>query len=172
MTSWRTWSCHRSKRSWTACILWSMEKTAASSKKATWARWSMSWKVKNTHPYQTSGVEAIRKKKQKKTELQCRGETPWCWWERNETALLKGLLRGHERKVQTAALGDHHCAVCLIYVLFSQNSHVSACGPVVVRVFFLNSIVALAQVGVHNGADGICDKGHLCSMICGMQYSP
>lgn len=44
-TSWRTWSCRRFKRSWTACTLWSMERTAASLRKAMWARWSTSWKV-------------------------------------------------------------------------------------------------------------------------------
>lgn len=45
MTSWRTWSCLRFRRLWTACTLWSMIKKVVSSKKAMWAPWSMSWKV-------------------------------------------------------------------------------------------------------------------------------
>lgn len=44
--------------------------------------------------------------------------------------------------------GDHHRAVRLLRVSLSRNSHVSACGPVVVVGFFfiivLNSIVAVA----------------------------
>lgn len=45
MTSWRTWSCRRSRRLWIVCTQWSMAKTVASSKKETWAHWCMSWKV-------------------------------------------------------------------------------------------------------------------------------
>lgn len=59
MTSWRTWSCLRSKRSWTACTLWSMERTAVSLRRAMWAHWSMSWKVK-AHSRKTG--EPLKKK--------------------------------------------------------------------------------------------------------------
>lgn len=45
MTSWRTWSCHRSRRLWTVCTPWNMAKTAASSRKEMWDPWCMSWKV-------------------------------------------------------------------------------------------------------------------------------
>lgn len=46
MTSWRTWSCPRSTRLWTACTRWIMGKMPSSSRRATWARWSMWWKVR------------------------------------------------------------------------------------------------------------------------------
>lgn len=53
MTSWRTWSCLRSRRSWTACTRWIMGKTPASSKRATWALWSTWWKVRRQRTQQT-----------------------------------------------------------------------------------------------------------------------
>lgn len=44
-TSWRTWSCLRSMRWWTACTLWIMGRTPASSRRGPLARWSTWWKV-------------------------------------------------------------------------------------------------------------------------------
>lgn len=47
-TSWSTWRSRRSRRLWTACIQWSTARTAASSRRVTWAPWSTSWKVSQT----------------------------------------------------------------------------------------------------------------------------
>lgn len=44
-TSWRTWSCLRSMRWWTACTLWIMGRMPASSRRGPLALWSMWWKV-------------------------------------------------------------------------------------------------------------------------------
>ncbi len=118
MTSWRTWSCRRSKRSWTACTLWSMERTAVSLRRAMWDRWSTLWKVKNTG----TGVKCCRESRITIGSIQIHMDVRCNWFvelfvrsfkstvmtvmKRKWKGIIDEFLKGNELKLKPSTLCD------------------------------------------------------------------